>query len=88
LIRLVKTLPDARRSRVHSCRHIADAAANLKALHKLLDGKIARGNKISDERKPASSVHHPTYKMEKDRVVPIPDEIIENVHGFKKRCTG
>jgi len=23
--------------------------------------------------------------MEKDRVVPIPDEIIENVHGFKKK---
>jgi len=44
LIRLINTLPDARRSRTHSCRHIADAVAKMKTLRKLLDRKTARDN--------------------------------------------
>jgi len=45
LIRLVKTLPDARWSRTHSCRHIDDAMATLKALHKLIE-KLRRYYKM------------------------------------------
>jgi integrase len=45
LIRLVKTLPDARWSRTHSCWHIDDAMATLKALHKLIE-KLLRYYKI------------------------------------------
>ena len=50
LIRLVKTLPDARWSRTHSCWHIADTPDNLKAFFKLMDGKVIIHNKISSER--------------------------------------
>ena len=55
LIRLVKTLPDARWSRTHACWHIADTPDNLKALFKLLDGKAIIHNKISSERKQSES---------------------------------
>lgn len=55
LIRLVKTLPDARWSRTHACWHIADTPVNLKALFKLLDGKAIIHNKISSERKQSES---------------------------------
>jgi len=84
LMRLVKTLPDARRSRTHSFPHIPDAAANLKALHSLLDGMAILNNKISDERKPASSVHHPACQREKDRAVPISDKMIEMLRTYYK----
>jgi site-specific recombinase XerD len=45
LTRLIKTLPFTHRSGTHFCWHIADAAANLKALHKLIE-KLRRYYKM------------------------------------------
>jgi len=84
LTHLVKALPDARRSRTHSCRHIADTEVNLKSLHKLLDGKAAIDNKICNKNKQPASIPHPPAKREKDRVIQISGKMMEMLRGSYK----